>query len=347
MTGKVSVLSPSYYQAWDDYVDNHIDGTFYHLSGWKQLIEDVYRHRCHFLYCSDGDKITGILPLVEQKSFLFGHSLISMPICVLGGAIADNEEIESQLLLEAKSIAQELKVDYLELRSPKESATAIDGFIEPEQQSHVMIGCPLAESDQAILAAIKKKQRAVIRQSLKNNLTIKFESTIDNVYHIYSTSVRNLGTPVFPKKSFVALKEIFKERCEILTVFNGETAVSSVMSFYYKGHVLPHYGGGLTEARSLKSNDFMYYSLMCHAREQGCHYFDFGRSKIGSGSYKYKMHWGMEQHSMYYQYCLVGSQDLPSLSANNPKYQMVIKVWQRLPLFVSQLVGPMLARHLG
>ena len=291
MTGNVKVLNQASYQQWDHYIDNHPRGTFYHLSGWKQLIEQVYRHQCHFFYYLDGDNITGILPLVEQKSILFGHSLISMPVCVLGGVIADNIEIESALLLEAKLLAQTLNVDYLELRSPNKSDDIPAGFIEPESQNHVMIGCTLADSDQAILAGIKKKQRAVIRQSFKNQLTIKFETDIENVYRIYSTSVRNLGTPVFPKKSFVALKEIFKDRCEILTIFNGETAVSSVMSFYYKGHVLPHYGGGLTQARGLKSNDFMYYSLMCHAREKGCHYFDFGRSKVDSGSYKYKMHW--------------------------------------------------------
>lgn len=352
MTGKVIELTPANYRLWDQYVDHHLAGTFYHLSGWKELIESVYDHKCIFLYWFQEGKICGILPLVEQKSWLFGHALISTPICVLGGVVADSPEVENELILHAKQFATKLKVDYLELRSPAkssssepESTKASAGLVE--HQGHVMFGCELADSDEKILASIKKKQRAVIRQSLSNGLVARVEPTIDNLYHIYSTSVRNLGTPVFPKKSFSELKRIFGSRCEVFTVFDQTQPVSSVMSFYYKGQVLPHYGGGISRARALKSNDFMYYKLMCHAKDRGCHYFDFGRSKIDSGAYRYKKHWGMNIRPMSYKYYLVKSKSLPSLSANNPKYQFFIKLWKKLPLVVSQQLGPVLAKHLG
>jgi len=346
MTRNVHQLTVNGYEQWDQYVDQHQDGSFYHLSGWKQLIETVYRHKCFFLFWSDNDQIKGVLPLVEQNSLLFGHSLISTPICVLGGVLADTSQIADELVCYAKSLADKLNVDYMELRGAF-SSRSHDDMVAPEAQAHVLIGCELADNPAAILAGIKKKQRAVVRQSLKNGLTTKIESDVDNLYHIYSTSVRNLGTPVFPKKSFVELKRIFNSRCEILTVFDGAQPVSSVMSFYYRGNVLPHYGGGIAKARELKSNDFMYYQLMCHAQEQGCHYFDFGRSKIDSGSFRYKKHWGMEIKPMCYQYYLVKSTALPALSANNPKYKMLIKLWQKLPLTVSQYIGPLLAKHLG
>lgn len=347
MTGKVIELREGCYVQWDQYIDQHPDGTFYHLSGWKQLIEKVYRHRCFFLYWHQDGQIRGVLPLVEQKSLLFGHALISTPICILGGVVANSPEIAHQLISHAKSLAIKLNVDYMELRSPLASGAASGDMATPRQQSHVMIGCPLSDSDDSILARIKKKQRAVVRQSLAKGLIGKVESTVENLYHIYSTSVRNLGTPVFPRQSFDELTRIFGSRCEIFTIFYQGQAVSSVMSFYYKGHVLPHYGGGNAQARALKSNDFMYYQLMCHARERGCHYFDFGRSKLDSGSYRYKKHWGMEIRPMCYQYYLVRSKQVPSLAANNPKYKIFIKLWQKLPLTVSQQLGPMLARHLG
>jgi FemAB-related protein (PEP-CTERM system-associated) len=347
MTGNVQQLTASGYEQWDLYVDQHQDASFYHLSGWKQLIEKVYRHKCYFLMWSQNDQIRGVLPLVEQNSLLFGHSLVSMPICVLGGVVADSPEISDELVRCAKSLADKLNVDYMELRGATEAATSCNEILVPEQQSHVMIGCALHDSSESILAGIKKKQRAVVRQSLNNGLTVKIESNVDNLYHIYSTSVRNLGTPVFPKQSFVELKKIFGSRCEIFTVSHQHKPISSVMSFYYKGHVLPHYGGGIAQARAFKSNDFMYYQLMCHAQKKGCHYFDFGRSKIDSGSYRYKKHWGMDIKPMCYQYYLVKSAQLPALSANNPKFKMLIKLWQKLPLVVSQQIGPMLAKYLG
>jgi len=346
MTGNVHLLTVDGYEQWDQYIDQHQAGSFYHLTGWKRLIETVYRHQCYFLMWSENGQIKGVLPLVEQKSLLFGHSLISTPICVLGGVVADSPEIAQALVCYAKSLADELAVDYLELRGAVASEIN-ESLVQPEQQGHVMIGCKLGNSPEAILAGIKKKQRAVIRQSLNNGLTTQIESDVNNLYHIYSTSVRNLGTPVFPKKAFVELHKIFGSRCEVLTVFEGEQPISSVMSFYYKGQVLPHYGGGVAKARALKSNDFMYYQLMCHAQKQGCHYFDFGRSKLDSGSFRYKKHWGMDITPMCYQYYLVKSTGLPSLSASNPKYKMLIKLWQKLPLAVSQQIGPMLAKHLG
>ena len=347
MTGIVLELNDQYVDLWDRYIDQHDDGTFYHLSGWKQLIEKVYGHRCMFIFWLENQEIKGVLPLVEQKSLLFGHSLVSTPICVLGGIIADSQLIAQKLLKHACTLADQLNVDYLELRSPNDSYILDDNMTMPQPQPHVMIGCALSGTAQDILAGIKKKQRAVIRQSMNNQLVVKIESDIENLYTIYSTSVRNLGTPVFPKQSFIELQKIFGHRCEIFTIFHQDVAVSSVMSFYYKGRVLPHYGGGLSQARDLKSNDFMYYKLMCHAKERGCHYFDFGRSKVGSGSYSYKKHWGMSINPMSYQYYLVKSKQLPSLSASNPKYKFVISLWSKLPLLVSQKIGPLLARHLG
>lgn len=347
MSGKIIQLEREDYAAWDWYIDQHPQGSFYHLSGWKELIERCYGHRCYFLYYRDNNHIQGVLPLVEQKSLLFGHSLVSTPICVVGGVVANSPQITLLLVEYAKSLAQKLKVDYLELRGQQDFVTSEMALSAPKQQKHLLLGCELAGSEQQILARIKKKQRAVIRQSLQGELCARVEQDITNCFHIYSTSVRNLGTPVFPKRSFIELKKIFAQRCEIFTVFNQHKPVSSVMSFYYKNKVLPHYGGGLAEARALKSNDYMYYQLMCHARNKGCDYFDFGRSKIDSGSYRYKKHWGMNETVMNYQYFLVNSNKLPALNVNNPKYRSMIQLWKKLPLMASQTIGPLLAKHLG
>ena len=106
------------------------------------------------------------------------------------------------------------------------------------------------------------------------------------------------------------------------------------MSFYYKGQVLPYYGGGLNEARALKSNDHMYYQLMCSAKlSRQTNYFDFGRSKDDSGAYKYKSTWGMESKPLHYLFYLVKATELPNLSPNNPKYK-----FQPYPIQIKKLV---------
>ena len=329
---------------WDAFVDSCENGTFFHLSGWKRVIEGVYGHKAHYIYAVSDEKIVGVLPLVEQKSLLFGHALISTPFCVYGGVASESPEAMTFLENQAIELAESLKVDYLELRYPFER----DNPALTEKCAHSMFGCELAEDPDAILAGVKKKQRAVIRHSLKNELTWRADTDTDTAYEIYSESVRNLGTPVFPKKYFAALQQEFGEKCDVLTVEHEGKAVSSVLSFYYKQQVLPFYGGGLFEARALKSNDFMYYQLMCNARQnKDATFFDFGRSKNDSGAYKYKATWGMQPVALHYQFHLVEAKELPNLSPNNPKYQFFIKAWQKLPVAISRMIGPFLSKYLG
>ncbi|MBC3765756.1 FemAB family PEP-CTERM system-associated protein [Neptunicella marina] len=330
-------------QKWDAFVEQCSLGSFFHLSGWKTVIEDAYGHSCHFLYAESDNQILGVLPLAHQSSKLFGKALISTPFCVYGGVASDDPQVMTALEQAAIDLAEKLEVDYLELRYPFERQNQLS-----EKCAHATFSYMLGDDDESILAGIKKKQRAVIRQSLKNNLEYTVSGDVDECYNIYSESVRNLGTPVFPKHYFATLKKVFGEQCEILTVTHQGKSVSSVLSFYYKGDVLPYYGGGLPEARELKSNDLMYYQLMCHARQnRDTQRFDFGRSKIDSGAYQYKKHWGMEPVSLHYQYYLVKATELPNLSPNNPKYQLFIRLWKKLPISVSRFIGPFLSRYLG
>lgn len=330
---------------WDDFVNNHPEGTFFHLAGWQNVIHKTYQHKCWYFYAEEANgEISGVLPLVELKSKLFGHSLVSTPFCVYGGAIAATDETKLALENKAIELAKKLNVDYLELRykTPQNN----ENFLS--KSAHSYFTYDLADSDEAILAGIKKKQRAVIRHSLKEPLETNFNADVSQVHQVYAESVRNLGTPVFPAKYFENLKQEFGDLCELMTVESNNSPVSAVMSFYYKNEVLPYYGGGLNEARQLKSNDLMYYALMCHAAtNQQCNSFDFGRSKNDSGAFKYKKHWGMTPQPLYYQYYLVKATELPNLSPNNPKYKMFIKMWQKLPLWASRMLGPLLSKYLG
>ncbi len=341
----IQPLTEKEYERWDQYVDQHPEGSFFHLSGWIRVITQVFRHKPHYLMAVQAGKIVGVLPLVQQKSMLFGHALISTPFCVYGGVIADNDEIRMQLESEAYLLGCELNVDYVELRDRYQRESK-----EPWQVHchHSTFSCPIANTPDEILTSIKRKQRAVVRHSFANELSWDEHDDPDLCYDVYAESVRNLGTPVFNKKLFRTLKETFGERCHTLIIRDKENQpVSSVLSFYYKDAVLPYYGGGKFEARELKSYDYMYYQLMCLAHEKGKTQFDFGRSKHDSGSYSYKKNWGMQEELLHYKIALVKSDSLPNLSPNNPKYRLFINLWKRMPLGVSRAIGPNLSKYLG
>lgn len=309
------------------------------------MISKVFGHKHHYLLAESDNQLVGVLPLFEQKSRLFGHALISTPFCVYGGAVADNDDVRKKLEQAAYELGCSLDVDYVELRDKE--AKESEGPWQPHCH-HATFSCELKDDPDAILTSVKRKQRAVIRQSNKNELQADNSDNPELCYQIYAESVRNLGTPVFHPSLFKELKTTFGDRCETLVVRdNNNQPVSSVLSFYYKDQVLPYYGGGTHDARQLKSNDYMYYQLMCEAQKKGMSSFDFGRSKVDSGAYKYKRHWGMEEKALHYRIALVKAKSLPNLSPNNPKYKFFIQAWQKLPLMISRQLGPFLSKYLG
>ncbi len=341
----INNLKPSCHAAWDRYVEGHDNGSFFHYAAWSSIAVEVFGHSAHYLIAQKNDDIVGILPLVEQKSMLFGHSLISTPFCAIGGALADSDYVRRQLENEALAIGRELGVDYVEIRDQH-----LCDYTAPWQLhcKHSNFAAPIAEDNDKILTNIKRKQRAVIRHSLKNDLTFNTNDNIDVCFELYAQSVRNLGTPVFSKLLFTKLKEYFGERCETAVVYNSTNKpISSVMNFYYRDTVLPYYAGSSDLARKYKSHDFMYYQLMCHAKEAGYTNFDFGRSKVDSGSYRFKRNWGFHEQKLHYRIALINAHTLPNLSPNNPKYQLLIKVWKKLPLPVSNFIGPFISKYLG
>lgn len=327
---------------WDSFVRGQADGTFFHLAGWQNVLLQSFGHRGHYLYACRDQQIVGVLPLAEVKSALFGYQLVSTPFCVYGGALGE-PDVRRALEQKAIEIGEQLGVDHIELRYKHEQD---NDWITRSQ--HATFGCTLADDDAAILAGIKKNQRALIRKGLQTEMTWHLDKDTHEFYQIYSESLRNLGTPVFSKTLIDCLVQEFPADTEVLTIRVQGEAISSVFNFYYEGQVLPYYGGGKPSARELKTNDMMYYQLMCHAkRDKNCHFYDFGRSKLDSGAYSYKKHWGMQDELLHYQYKLIKAQALSNLSPNNPKYALFIKMWQKLPLSVSRFLGPLLAKYLG
>ncbi|KHT64193.1 peptidoglycan bridge formation protein FemAB [Photobacterium gaetbulicola] len=341
----VRKLTPNEHQLWDKYVDHHPEGSFFHLSGWLDVINSVFGHKHHYLLAEQDTKLVGVLPLFEQKSWLFGHALISTPFCVYGGALSDSASVREKLEAAAYELGCQLNVDYVELRDKNPIETKGPWVTHCH---HASFECSIPADPDAILTGVKRKQRAVIRHSQKNQLQWDNSDKPQECFNLYAESVRNLGTPVFSGKLFTALKDKFGDRCETLIIQDkDQQPVSGVLSFYYKDQVLPYYGGGKYESRELKSNDFMYFQLMHLAHEKGITHFDFGRSKLDSGSYIYKKHWGMTEVPLHYRVALVKAKSLPNLSPNNPKYKYFIKLWQKLPLGLSQKVGPFLSKYLG
>lgn len=328
---------------WDDFVRSQPTATFFHLSGWAELIENLFGHRCHYLYVERAGHIQAILPLVHMKTRLFGQSLSSLPFAVYGGIVSVDAASRSALEREAEQLAIKLGINIIEYRNLQQ--------VHPEwarKDLYATFKRELLADPEASLLQIPRKQRAVVRKTLDQpQLTAALDNDLDGFYQMLSMSYLNLGTPIFPKRWFAELLRVFGDSADILTIRHQGKPVSAVLNFYFRDQVLPYYGGGGDSARDLKANDFMYWQLMCLSAERGYRQFDFGRSKYGTGSFNFKKNWGFEPEPLFYEYQLLNGAEMPNISPTNPKYELMIRLWQKLPLKVSQLLGPMLAKDLG
>lgn len=339
---QIKTLDTATHGRWDAFVDSRAEATFFHKAGWREVLERAFGHAAHFLYAEEEGEIVGILPLGHVRSLLFGNALVSTPFCVYGGIVAASEAARAALDRAACELARGLAVDHLELRNAQPSGSG-----RPVKDLYVTFRKRLDPDPEQNLLAIPRKQRAMVRKGIAAGLASVVDAEVGRFYDAYAESVRNLGTPVFGKKLFVVLQEVFGDDCEILSIEHQGRVVASVMSFYFRDEVLPYYGGGTAEARDLYANDFMYWEVMRRSLERGVRLFDYGRSKVGTGSYRFKTHWGFEPTPLHYEYELVKAEAIPDVNPLNPKYQLMIAAWKRLPLPVSKLVGPFLARSLG
>ena len=339
----VSLMGRGEERMWDLYVQKNPNGTFCHLSGWKQIIENVFGHRTYYLIARQGSAVVGVLPLTHIRSLLFGNALISNAFCVYGGPLAETEAAYAALEAEAIAISKRVGAGYLEFRS------LLSRHADwPQKRDLYVTFRKTIDPDPATnMKAIPRKQRAMVRKGIANGLLSEIDADVGRLHHVYAESVRNLGTPVFPKRLFRALKAQFGDACDIVTVLDHGNAVASVMNFYFRDEVMPYYGGGVSAARALAANDFMYWEVMRRACERGYRTFDFGRSKVGTGSYDFKRYWGFEPTPLIYEYQLGTAKSIPDNSPLNPKYRLFIEVWKRLPLPLTKLLGPIVVKGTG
>ncbi|KQW43203.1 MULTISPECIES: FemAB family XrtA/PEP-CTERM system-associated protein [unclassified Roseateles] len=329
---------------WDAFVFAHPLATFFHRSGWLRVIETVFGHRGFFLYAERDGVIEGVLPLAEVKSRLFGHAVTSLPFAVYGGVAALNDEAAAALEAEAEKIARGQGAEHLEYRNLGPTRH-VDW---PRQNLYVTFRKEILADEEANMLAIPRKQRAMVRKGIKNELKAEVDANVDRFFDLYADNVHRHGTPAMPKKYFQSLLDEFGADAEVLTVTapSGKP-LSTVLSFYFRDEVLPYYAGDDEAARDLAANDFKYWELMRRACARGLKVFDYGRSKQGTGPYAFKKNWGFEPQPLSYEYRLFKRDAIPQNNPNNPKYQLMIKAWRKLPIGVANWLGPFIVKSLG
>jgi FemAB-related protein (PEP-CTERM system-associated) len=326
---------------WDHFVFEQASGSMFHLSRWKRAIEKTFAYRARYLYAQRDGRITGVAPVFLVSNWIMGKALISAPFAAYGGICSEDEESATALIAELEKIGHEEQVDFIEVRT--RNGRVIPGF-HPNSR-YVTFSTELHPNVEANLKRLPRDTRYMIRKAQKFGLRVQHGlEQLHQFYELHAISLRRLGTPVFPKAMFENFIEEFRDSVDLMLVYSGSVPLTGVFSFLYRDTILPYYAGAAPDAGKLAANNLMYWELMRFAVEKGLKVFDFGRSKVGTGAYAFKSQWDMEPEPLAYQVSLLRRKSKPNFSPANPKFGLAARLWSRIPLRASMLLGPHIVR---
>ena len=348
---------------WDEYVYRHPKATHCHLFGWGKVIRNTYGHPIYYLKAEkdEGGKdcvIIGVLPLVNIKSFLFGNSLVSMPFLNYGGFLADDEETEKILFEDARRLGRELRVKNLELRHIYPiswiNGQGAESAHEPEilkpmtHKTRMVLDLP--ESSAKLFESFKSKLRSQIRSPQKRGLVAHMGGAelLDDYYHVFSINMRDLGSPVHSKKLFENILREFGSNVRLGVVKYNETAVAAGLIFCFRDLVEIIWASSLKSLKHLSPNMLLYWSFLEYVTDAGYRQFDFGRSTPDERTYKFKEQWGAKPSTLYWYEN--GLHDCAKTSDRRTTYRLRQKgeaLWKTMPIFLANLVGPMIRKNIG
>jgi FemAB-related protein (PEP-CTERM system-associated) len=328
---------------WSAFVNTHPYASFYHRIEWRDINERAFGHRTCYLAAHDGGRIVGIFPLVQVKSVLFGNIACSMPFVNYGGPCSETDEADRLLLAAGREIANEWGVDYIEIRSRRNL-----GEEYPTSRHKVSMTISLTPDPDILWNGFKSAHRTEIRRAYKNGFTAKFGAELlDDFYSVLSESWRDQGTPIYAENYLRRVQTAFPEATRICVIYASDgTPAAAAFDGIHNGTVEGMWLGTKAAYRRQLVGYVLYWELIKHACISGFQRFHLGRSSSDSNGEQFKKKWNAETIQLYWQYILRTQNEIPSLNVRNPRYQLAIRLWQKLPVPVTQVIGPVIARSI-
>jgi FemAB-related protein (PEP-CTERM system-associated) len=310
--------------------------------GWLSVLEQGLGHEPFVLEVADAGGPRGWLGLCYVRSVLFGKFLVSLPYLNSGGVVADDDATARLLIDRAVQLADELNVCYLELRHER---PVEHPALAARLSSKVHLRLPLPATAGRLWEQIPGKVRNQVRKGRKSGLSVVWggEEVLPEFYAVFSHNMRDLGTPVYGQALFRAVLRQFPGRAELCVVRAGEQPVAGALLLHGRGVTEVPSASSLRPYNSTCANMLLYWHLLERAVGRGQAVFDFGRSTRDSGTYTFKRQWGAVPHPAEWQY-YVRSGTAGDLRPDNPGYRGLIRLWQRLPVGLTRLIGPAIVR---
>jgi FemAB-related protein (PEP-CTERM system-associated) len=309
---------------------------------WLSVLADGLGHTPYCLEAFEGEKTHGFLALADVRSMLFGRFLVSLPYLNYGGMLADNADVARRLIDRAVELADTLGVRYLELRHEQPTAHAA---LTAKMDAKVHMRRPLPDTPEKLWKSLKDKVRNQVRRGQKSGLSVTWgrEHLLEDFYDVFSRNMRDLGTPVYGRSLFRAVLRHFPSQAEFCVIRAADKPVAAALLLHGWGTTEVPSASTLREYNQVCANMLLYWHLLERAVERGQTVFDFGRCTKNSNLQRFKAQWGAQPEPAEWQY-YVRSGTVGEMRPESPRYQRMIRIWQRLPVAVTRLLGPRIVR---
>ena len=325
-------LSPEASQRWDGFIDGHPRATLYHTSRWVSFAANVFGFEPAWL--TAGLPLAGVLPLIRQTSRLFGDRWVSLPFFNYGGPLCTDEAADTRLLASAVELARASRVPRLEIRDRKER----NDYATRSDKVGVVLALP--GSVDALAELLGSKLRSQIRRADRERPQIVTggRKLVNEFYALFAETMRDLGTPAYPRRFFEKMFDHVGADCTILIVRLGEDPAAGAVLTRFRDVTEIPWAANRQKYRSAAANMRLYWECLVHAIGTGSRSFDFGRSTRDSGTHRFKLQWGGQTVPMYWHYPL-----LPAGSATDAESGRAMtaarQIWQHLPLPIATRLG--------
>ncbi len=341
--GPVTVSPAIEAAEWDAFVSRQREGTVDHLWAWRRVISGTLGHESTYLAARRGTELVGVLPLVLVRSRLFGRSVVSLPFLNYGGILTDDQAVVDALVDAARGVAIDFRGSHVELRHTRRRCPEI-----PCRQHKLAMTLALPSVTDELWASLDRKVRNQVRKAQKANLVVASGGVelVDEFYAVFARNMRDLGTPVYPKSLFEATMRAFADRARVFVVRHDSRPIAAGVSIGFRQTVLNPWASSLREFRQLCPNMLLYWAMLEQAVADGVTTFDFGRSSPGGGTHQFKLQWGAVERPLCWEYVLLSPSEPPDQGPSNARFDLAIALWQRLPVGLANLIGPVIARSL-
>jgi len=339
---------------WDAYVSNHPYATPWHMSSWRGVFEESYGLTAHYLTAEKSPAVmTGLLPLFHFKSPFFGSSLVSMPFLDGGGILADNAETTKELFETAVSLGERLGVSRIELRCSQfpDWTRQVEPASYPFelQQNKVRMLLRLPDSPDDLLASFRSKLRSQIKRPSKEGCIARLGGVelLDEFYGVFSTNMRDLGSPVHSKRLFRAVLSRLAHNARVCIVdLRGKTIAGGIF-IWFRDTVCNPWASSLREYSSLSPNMLLYWTMLEFACRNGFSFFDFGRSSPDEGTYRFKEQWGCRAEPLTWLHLFLRGRSGLRAPCSKESFGTLVRYWKKLPLPLAAIAGPVIRKRIS